>query len=825
MTDWQQCDANRPKCSACTSSRKECKYTTDPDETRFAALKRTHIDLENDLQELRSSHHDLQQFVEALKFLDDNAVADIVQQLRQGASIAELARDVCSGSLLLQLHGRPTLISQRTEVESRDSTVATPPEQAHAHPTALTQHRSQVVASPYEELFDLLRTASNQQALETLCRIRQGHDVHTTLRKAKEADPVAQLSLVPETRRQYNFPHRSCFPHFLKIADNPYLGSRLYKAVFKDPAPPQQMQVQASNNQSIVNQALYTTPFHAAKMVDPYLWSIKASKWTCVTNDDQLVSELLNTYFLHQYTIYMGFHKDYFLKYLAKGRTQFCSSLLVNTLLAAACHASMRILDRAKFWSPQNLAYQFLAEARRLWEIQDGKSSLTAIQAAIVLNIIYDCDTMDKIGRSYLLQAVAMAHDLKLFQSSSDKAMSKKTQRARAFTAWCLYAWDAMHSFHYRLPPLFDEAPEFPLPSVHEDPSWYPEIYVRYPLDNTVITTGFSHVIKAMVELQQITHNISCHYWGGFNRSPNNPSAFRRQLDDWFCNLPEPLTFSNIILPMHLRIHLEYHSILVSLIQVQRNSMPIASSDHPTGFTKRDYDEIGRPYVHIETLIRLYYLHHNIEVFDPYLVIHLLMLGNYVIEMLNKPAVPADDADLYRSTLILCARGLHAQGKNSYIATMVYLMLRDRMETRDNALLKTYIHDELGYDQDSITKYNQSNYPVGTDFAVEDNGTWCLAPRIGSSQFADLYYIKIRNTGTNMVEAHAVSAQSEFKARLIDTGTGFNLEDNGTWLMTNHLGDPQRAPDLTYIKTRATGTNKIEVHINEARMVPDSRAG
>ncbi|EWY79761.1 hypothetical protein FOYG_17051 [Fusarium oxysporum NRRL 32931] len=154
--------------------------------------------------------------------------------------------------------------------------------------------------------------------------------------------------------------------------------------------------------------------------------------------------------------------------------------------------------------------------------------------------------------------------------------------------------------------------------------------------------------------------------------------------------------------------------------------MPIASSDPPTGFTKRDYDEIGRPYVHIETLIRLYYLHHNLEVFDPYFVIHLLMLGNYVIEMLNKPAVPADDADLYRSTLILCARGLHAQGKNSYIATMVYLMLRDRMETRDNALLKTYIHDELGYDQDSITKYNQSNYPVPIIKINEDPRTVLL---------------------------------------------------------------------------------------------------
>jgi hypothetical protein len=461
-------------------------------------------------------------------------------------------------------------------------------------------------------------------------------------------------------------------------------------------------------------------------MADPYLWSIKASKWTSVTSDDQLVSDLLNTYFLHQYTIYMGFHKDYFLKDLARGRTQFCSPLLVNTLLAAACHASTSISDRAKFWSSQNLAYQFLAESRRLWEIQDGKSSLTAIQAAIVLNIIYDCDTMDKIGRSYLLQAVAMAHDLKLFQSSPDKAMSKKNQRARAFTAWSLFAWDAMHRFHYRLPPLFDAAPESPLPSVHDDPSWYPEIYVRYPLNDTVISIGFGLVAKAMVELQQIMHDVSRHYWGGLDLPTLDPSTFRQRLDDWFRSLPEPLTFNNIILPMHLRIHLEYYSIFVSLIQVQRTHVSASSSETPTDLTERDHDEIGRAYICIESLIRLYYLHHNLEIFDPYLIILLFMLGNHIVEMLNKPGVPADDRELYRSTLILCARGLHAQGSNSYIATMVYLMLRDRMETCDHALLKTYIHDELGYDQDSITKYNQSNYPVPIIKINEDPRTVLL---------------------------------------------------------------------------------------------------
>ncbi|KAJ4012345.1 hypothetical protein NW752_008019, partial [Fusarium irregulare] len=362
-------------------------------------------------------------FVEALKSVDDNAAASIVRQLRNGASVSELAQDVSTGNLLLQLSDRPSLARRNEEAEN---SVTRPLKQT------VTDDRSLVTVSPYEELFDLLRTARDQDALDILRRIRQGHGIDTTLRKAKEANPVGQLFLVPETRRWYQFPHRSSFPHFLEVQGSPYLSSYMYKITIRESSAPP---VQTSQRQSTLNQVLYTTPFHAAKMVDPYLWDIKASRWTNVTNNNQLVSELLNSYFLHHYIIYMGFHKDYFLEDLANSRTHFCSPLLVNTLLAAAAHTYTSIPDRAKFWSPQNLAYQFLAEARRLWEMQEGQSSLTAIQAAIVLNIIYDCDTMDKFGRSYLLQAVAMAHDLKLFQSSSDKAMSKKMQRARTFTA------------------------------------------------------------------------------------------------------------------------------------------------------------------------------------------------------------------------------------------------------------------------------------------------------------------------------------------------------------------------------------------------------
>lgn len=132
----------------------------------------------------------------------------------------------------------------------------------------VTDDRWLATTSPYEELFDLLRTVKDQDALDILRRIRQGYGIDTTLRKAKEANPKAQLFLIPETRRWYQFPHRSSFPHFLEVEDNPYLSSYMYKATIREPSAPQ---VQTSDRQSTLNQALYTTPFHAAKMVDPYL--------------------------------------------------------------------------------------------------------------------------------------------------------------------------------------------------------------------------------------------------------------------------------------------------------------------------------------------------------------------------------------------------------------------------------------------------------------------------------------------------------------------------------------------------------------------------
>ncbi|RGP71690.1 c6 transcription factor [Fusarium longipes] len=185
-------------CEICRRRKtRECKYAADQEEIRFAELKRSHTELRKDIDELRNTQHDLQQFVEALRILGDDTIASIIQRLRQGARVVELARDVGTSSLLLQLYDRAAAVSQIEEVKTGNSTTA---KLTHGNPNTDTQHRLEVVTSPYEELFNLLRTTRNQESLEILHSIRQGHDIHTILRKAKEANSVAQLSPVSENR-------------------------------------------------------------------------------------------------------------------------------------------------------------------------------------------------------------------------------------------------------------------------------------------------------------------------------------------------------------------------------------------------------------------------------------------------------------------------------------------------------------------------------------------------------------------------------------------------------------------------------------------------
>jgi hypothetical protein len=158
------------------------------------------------------------------------------------------------------------------------------------------------------------------------------------LRHIREADLLLQVRLVPDVHYQYTFPYKRSLPTFLFQRDNPYLDSWLYKCSSFG-------EHRLSDDKVQSNPSLdpYYMPYHAAEIIDPRLTDISAKKWTAVTSDDALVRKLLETYFFTEYSWYPTLQKDYFLEDMARGRTQFCSSLLVNAVLASACVSCLPI--------------------------------------------------------------------------------------------------------------------------------------------------------------------------------------------------------------------------------------------------------------------------------------------------------------------------------------------------------------------------------------------------------------------------------------------------------------------------------------------------
>jgi hypothetical protein len=95
--------------------------------------------------------------------------------------------------------------------------------------------------------------------------------------------------------------------------------------------------------------------------------------------------------------------------------------------------------DRSEYWNPQTLAYKFLAEAKRLWEMEQFQpKSLTTLQATLLINIVLNSDSLDQLGLPYSEKAVAMAEELDIFGPLTT-VTSERVRQAYTMTAHCLY--------------------------------------------------------------------------------------------------------------------------------------------------------------------------------------------------------------------------------------------------------------------------------------------------------------------------------------------------------------------------------------------------
>ncbi|EWY84009.1 hypothetical protein FOYG_13789 [Fusarium oxysporum NRRL 32931] len=559
----------------------------------------------------------------------------------------------------------------------------------------------------YQELFRILATKPMHEGTDILRRIQSGHDVESILDHIQRADLLKQAHVVPDHYYQYEFPYRREMPSFLIQEGNQYLDSWLYKYSLSE------TRIQDSDNPPTEYPIIYEAPYHAAEMVEPRLDHIDARKWTCIIDDNSLLRKLLETYFMTEYTFYPAFQKNYFLEDMAAGRSKYCSSLLVHAVLASACHGYSKMSHRSQFWNPRTLGYQFLAEARRLWELEIGNARLTTIQAAIVLSLVHDANGSDEVGRSYLTQAVAAAHAMHLF-STPTKNSDDLEYYARAFTAWALFGIQAVHSFHVFKAPLLSMPPSIQL-STHDD--CYGDFGLRYPSAKGPVSVNYANTFRTLSEFRVIINDVAAVFFSGFKNTPDTIvdriKGFCIRLDSWYRNLSPGLKPTEILFPRQLKLHMHYYNLIVYLLETLRMTTAPALVDDSVQKALSDAK------IKMETLLRLYYLRHGFESYDIFIVILLAFIGFMHAKALDSSKMV--DLESRKSTVVLVVKGLGDQSNNCYLARVVFRLLKGSIGSKNDFLLKEVgIVEEDGEYEKAMEEQVNSSWPVDLEWIDVD---------------------------------------------------------------------------------------------------------
>lgn len=172
------------------------------------------------------------------------------------------------------------------------------------------------------------------------------------------------------------------------------------------------------------------------------------AQWTRVTDDEALVKHLMNMYFTWHYAYFTTLSKNLFYRDFRRGQSSsYCSSFLVNTMLALGCHFSSW---PGAYEHPEDSATagdHFFREAKRLLLEHDEheKARLCTVQALALMSVREAGCGREGKGWVYSGMSFRMAYDLGLNLDATNLGSSKLMEEdidARRITFWGCYLFD-----------------------------------------------------------------------------------------------------------------------------------------------------------------------------------------------------------------------------------------------------------------------------------------------------------------------------------------------------------------------------------------------
>ncbi|KAL6857388.1 fungal-specific transcription factor domain-containing protein [Trichoderma novae-zelandiae] len=324
----------------------------------------------------------------------------------------------------------------------------------------------------------------------------------------------------------------------------------------------------------------------------PQMMKQPSGTWTTITDDVDLVQHLLALYFCWEYPTFASLSKEHFLRDFREGRHRYCSSILVNALLALGCRFSTQPMTRANPNDPYSSGDHFFKESQRLFYEETDHHSLTTIQALGIMSIREASCGRDSESWYYAGQSIRLAVEMGLHRIHDDDDEDELAVQSATF--WGAFALDHAWSLATGSLPQCSCFPHLPpKPAIISDIE--ASLWVPYTDDGEDRTTTFGidskglptnvlegaplqrsceqpsnvrSVYKCFCELSELVHQSLY-----VLHSPGRPLTARDLLNiytqylNWYDRIPEVLRLGHNFTPAVLFAHMYYHFAILLLFR------------------------------------------------------------------------------------------------------------------------------------------------------------------------------------------------------------------------------------------------------------------
>ncbi|KAI9038212.1 uncharacterized protein KD926_011151 [Aspergillus affinis] len=351
----------------------------------------------------------------------------------------------------------------------------------------------------------------------------------------------------------------------------------------------------AEKSETDVQTAPFLTPsarqylMNIQRLTDIPVHRVPAHPWTSVTNDNDFVSHLISLYFLLEHQALNWIDQDLFLEAMKSGKleSEFCSPLLVNSILSVACWISNWPEAMATEGDPTSKGLHFYNEARDLLSQQEGRVSLTSVQGLAALYTSSCMMGKDRLGWKYLVEIGDSTRQILARRSHLIAKAEHRQEMRRALDTAVLGLFSLTSTATLMLQqPLVMKKPDLGpfLPDHKHDDTWMP-----YPLIADPVRGQMNCVKQASFDLQSIIFNIPAYFFKEHGPShypdvENTVDSFYRDLRQWSLHIPECITLECESTPDVMDMHMKYHAANATIFgfikHLPDEEMPMISIDH-----------------------------------------------------------------------------------------------------------------------------------------------------------------------------------------------------------------------------------------------------